>query len=95
MKMHGTSNGSAWIPSLIGIVVLALFVLVLFGATPSDILQIPQITFNNLKPASAAKTDAAPDASATPAASPATPISTPTPTPAILQANPLGNSGLK
>jgi hypothetical protein len=82
MKTHGTIGGSAWIPSLIAIVVLALFVLVVFGATPSDLLEIPQITFNNLKPASAPKPSESPVPLETPAPS-ATPALNATKAPTV------------
>ncbi len=49
MKTRDKSAGSAWLPSLIGIVLLTLFVLVVFGEKPEDMLQIPVAIFNDLK----------------------------------------------
>lgn len=92
MKTHEKIGGSAWIPSLIAMVVIGLFVLVVFGATPSGLLQIPQTAFNNLKPAPKPDAAASPDAapSASPAASVPAVTATPTPPP---PANPLGTPG--
>jgi len=98
MKMHGKVNGSAWLPSLLAIVVLTLLLLVVFGATPSEILQMPQAFFNTFKPASAPRTAAAdatdsengspaPDSSAA-----ATPRPSPTPPPYVFDLKALSSS---
>jgi len=93
MKMHGKVSGAAWAPSLLAIVVLALLVLVIFGATPSALLQIPQDAFNAMKaPAATAQQGASgPGAPASAAASPS-PASSAAPTPAPFDLKALGNS---
>ncbi len=77
MNRHGTAGGATWVPSLLAVAVLALFVLLVFGATPSSLLQIPQNAFNAMKASTTAKASApaAPPAAVSPApsAGPATP----------------------
>ena len=55
MKICDTRNGSAWLPSLLAMVVLALFVLLVFGEKPEDMLQIPVAIFNDMKSGSAGR----------------------------------------